>query len=955
MLPFICIAQANAQDYAYAHYDVKEGLASSVVYSAVQDKDGFMWFGTEAGLSRFDGTNFKNFTIEDGLPDNEILKLFVDSRNRLWIIPFKNAVCYYYKGEIYTSKNDPVLALVKINSIITSIGEDNQGNILLLEDQMAHLILSDSTVKTITNIDGTHFYGLTVGLDKSGDFQVAIATKAEGLIFAKFDKSGAKVVKTVGSEYNDVNSVILSDNVQIYRDQEKITLIEDDKIKVYPQPQGMRSVSLLSDSILCVNSPQGSYVYNVGLNNPPRILLENETVNAVFSDDSQNWWFCTARGVFRLLSTASRRFPFEVNGRPSSIYCIGKGDSSIYFGSDNFRLIKLQGDKFDIEKITAALSPGRITSILDIPPNHFVIGTDFGIYFLKPFKKITIVGVAVKTIIHRNDTLLVSYHIGVRQLRLTDGKWVDTPWNSRSTCSWYEGSKIYIGTLNGLYVIDENGKQIFLGDQFPQLTGKISALAEDRNKTIWVATYGFGLVGIRNDSAKFFISTKSGLSSNTCRTLFIDSNTIWVGTDKGLDKIQFTASGPQILRFTSADGLPDAVINCIYVDGTTVYTGSAEGMTRFDELLITKQSNCRLRITGVQIGLESKYYDTSDFVLPHNYTQLRFDYSAISFKSAGDITYYYRLTGLNNTWETTRSGFLNYPSLPSGEYVLQLYAVNKFGVKSNTLAIPFSVKKLFWETLWFQALAFLLVLSAIWIFIVLRIRWLKRKERAEIQLKKRMMEMEQMALKAQMNPHFIFNCLNSIQQYVMEKDFAAVNKFITDFASLIRKTLEASSKTEISLEEELGYISTYLRLEQARLEDKFTFQIHVPDEIVPSDYYLPPMLLQPCLENSIRHGIRYRPDNLGKIDVHIKKNATYLFCIIEDNGVGRKQAQEYKSLSHIEYQSKGMQLTASRIEMLSLTAESKASIAWEDVVDQNGEVAGTRVTLGFPLDIITKG
>jgi len=281
--------------------------------------------------------------------------------------------------------------------------------------------------------------------------------------------------------------------------------------------------------------------------------------------------------------------------------------------------------------------------------------------------------------------------------------------------------------------------------------------------------------------------------------------------------------------------------------------------------------------------------------------------------------------------------------------------VNKFGVKSNTLAIPFSVKKLFWETLWFQALAFLLVLSAIWIFIVLRIRWLKRKERAGIQLKKRMMEMEQMALKAQMNPHFIFNCLNSIQQYVIEKDFAAVNKFITDFASLIRKTLEASSKTEISLEEELEYISTYLRLEQARLEDKFSFQIHVPDEIVPSEYYLPPMLLQPCLENSIRHGIRYRSDNLGKINVLIKKNGTYLFCIIEDNGVGRKLAQEYKGMSHIEYQSKGMELTANRIEMLSLTSENKASIAWEDIIDENGNVAGTKVTLGFPLDIIAKG
>src|SRR6478672_7459376 len=98
----------SAQEYSYAHYDVKEGLASSVVYSAVQDKQGFMWFGTDAGLSRFDGTSFKNFTVDDGLPDNEILKLFVDSKNRIWIVPFRNELCFYQYGIIHTAKNDPL-------------------------------------------------------------------------------------------------------------------------------------------------------------------------------------------------------------------------------------------------------------------------------------------------------------------------------------------------------------------------------------------------------------------------------------------------------------------------------------------------------------------------------------------------------------------------------------------------------------------------------------------------------------------------------------------------------------------------------------------------------------------------------------------------------------------------------------------------------------------------------
>ena len=206
-----------------------------------------------------------------------------------------------------------------------------------------------------------------------------------------------------------------------------------------------------------------------------------------------------------------------------------------------------------------------------------------------------------------------------------------------------------------------------------------------------------------------------------------------------------------------------------------------------------------------------------------------------------------------------------------------------------------------------------------------------------------------MALKAQMNPHFIFNCLNSIQQYVLEKDFEGVNKFLSDFAGLIRKTLDTSSKKEITLEEELEYISTYLRLERSRLENKFSFNIVVDDEVDLADYYLPPMILQPCLENSIRHGIRNRTDNLGKINVHISKDDAYLICTIEDNGVGMKLAQEYKSLRHIEHHSKGMKLTMNRIEVLSLTSGKKANAVWEDILNGNGDVEGTRVSIQFPI------
>lgn len=121
----------KAQDYNYVQYNTKDGLAGSTIYDMCQDKDGFIWFATEAGLSRFDGTRFKNFTTADGLPEVEILKLYADHKGRVWIVPFKNTICYHYQGKIYTSDNDSLLKKVKLNAVMTCIAGDAEDNIFI--------------------------------------------------------------------------------------------------------------------------------------------------------------------------------------------------------------------------------------------------------------------------------------------------------------------------------------------------------------------------------------------------------------------------------------------------------------------------------------------------------------------------------------------------------------------------------------------------------------------------------------------------------------------------------------------------------------------------------------------------------------------------------------------------------------------------------------------------------
>jgi LytS/YehU family sensor histidine kinase len=313
------------------------------------------------------------------------------------------------------------------------------------------------------------------------------------------------------------------------------------------------------------------------------------------------------------------------------------------------------------------------------------------------------------------------------------------------------------------------------------------------------------------------------------------------------------------------------------------------------------------------------------------------------------VRYRYRLLGLDSTWHDTRETSVTYPTLPSGDYTLQLQAINKFDVSSQLLTYAFTIEKLLYEKTGFRITMALLFLAITGFIVWLIIRRIRKREQEKTAVNKRINELEQLSRKAQMNPHFIFNSLNSIQQYVMDTDVAGANKFISGFSRLIRQTLDFSSKPEISLEEELDYLTNYLEIERTRLEDAFKWVVQVDKAVAPADYYIPPMILQPFVENSVRHGLRFRRDKNGVVTITVKRVNDHLVCILEDNGVGRKAAMQYKSISPINYQSKGLSLTADRITMFNQEHEQKITMQIDDLEDDEQQALGTRVTINFPV------
>jgi ligand-binding sensor domain-containing protein len=943
-----------SQEYGYTRYDSKDGLASSTVYCMTQDAEGFMWFGTEAGLTRFDGTHFRTFTLDDGLPDNEVIQLFTDSRGRIWISPFKKSICYYYKGKFYTPENDSLLRHIKILNYVMRFAENDRGDVLLMEINQLHLVTANNEVHTVNSIHGEPIRNLsTVGRDPAGSFWVIESNR-----LYEYSNRLFNLQKTLDYDAPFVAYAAVDEKVMALRNSfKKNTLqsISTGKTIRVPALQHQVNFSIIDENLVSINSPWGASVYNI--NNPDSVqhFLPGVRVSGLQKDKEGNLWFTTlGQGVYRLNSAFvlnTRLQDYNIN---QQVLSFTREGNSIVVGSDKNVIHWLDAgtgkEERKLKLDTIGINQG-VVALFKNAAGNLIGGTPTGIFQLSPQFKCyaPLAYINVKSFFPYKKDIVVSTDRNIFRINQLTLAIKDTIWQERATTAYAVNDTFYIGTLNGLYRLLPNGAKQFLGDRFPPFKSRIAAITRDTNNVMWVATFGGGLVAFKNEKIIAHFKQEQGLASNICRTLFLQNNDLWVGTNKGLNKIRIDDTTYPMKKYTTGDGLVSDIINVVFVYKNKVFVGTPEGVTFFDEAKIASESRCDLRFINISIGGEAFYPAVAPVIIPHKKNNIQFDYVGISYKSTGDIRYRYRMLGLDSTWYETKETFLSFPALPSGDYELQLQAINKFDVHSQLLVARFTVEKLLYEKTWFRVLTGLLFLAITGLVVLLIIRRIRRREEEKTAISRRIAELEQLSRKAQMNPHFIFNSLNSIQQYVMDSDLAGANKFISGFSRLIRQTLDFSSKPEISLEEELDYLTNYLEIEKTRLENAFSWAVSIDDTVDPAAYYIPPMILQPFVENSVRHGLRYRRDKKGMVTITVKHEGDHLVCILEDNGIGRKAAMRYKSVSPINYQSKGLSLTADRMAMYNQVHVKKISMQIDDLEDDQQNALGTRVTINFPV------
>lgn len=942
----------KGQQYSYTRYDIDDGLAGSTVFCILLDKQGFLWFGTETGVSRFDGTHFRNFNTDHGLPDNQVLSMFEDSKGRIWMAPFNKSVCYYYKGKIYNRQNDPVLATIKPAGHIVSFAEDSRGNILLQQSTRIHLIKPGNKVTVFEFSSANDVNIICSGKNAKGNFDVIVNTDLYEI------KDGQmRYVSPTDMPYSNYRYLAMKNGTFLRRVAYSVYRATNDRYDIQfalgKHIAWPLKVTSITDSLVSVNMQAGTWIYDL-VNRTKENYLPEESVSDVGRDNEGNLWFCTMNhGVFMLNSKHIRNIDLRgTRNIKLGGYALSKYNNGWLAGADMTHLFELTKDSAGKYSSTTRwtfkdLIPERVTTIAPDPDGSFWIGTDSRIAHLSPTLEVMdiihdIWG--VKVLFRNKHRLLAATGRHVLTIDAKTCRIQDTIWHQRSTTVFEKNDTIYIGTLDGLFLMGKDG--VAKLSPAPQLQNRIMDIREGADGTVWIATYN-GVFSYANGSIVSTVTEKEGLVSNIVKTLEIFGNELWVGTNKGLQKVDISNPQRPEVQYLLSNELSSDIINAVKADSSTIIIATPEGLSAVDKKMVSFNSRCDLYIDNIIVSGRKIDWDGTPIELKNKDNNIRFEFAGISYRSGGDVSYNYRLRGLDTGWRQTQENYLNYPTLPGGDYNLELQAINKFGIKSSLISVLFTIEKKLWQKPWFQALLVVAITLLTWSILAWRVRAVRRQEAEKSSIRKKIAALEQLALKSQMNPHFIFNSLNSIQHYVLDKDIEGANKFISGFSRLIRQTLDISARQEISLAEEINYLSTYLQLEQIRLEDKFSYAVTADPSLKPDECFIPPMILQPFTENCIRHGIRFRPDSNGRIIVHFKRVGDYLECTLEDNGVGRRVSALHKSKTPIEYQSKGISLTTDRIELLNHSLPRPIFVNIYDLEDSGG--TGTRVVISFPI------
>ncbi|MCW3461831.1 ligand-binding sensor domain-containing protein [Chitinophaga nivalis] len=920
-----------------------EGLKCSQI---IQDHDGVIWATTYDGLLRYDekaGSFKKALMIPEAIRSDMKDAIMEDENGNLWISGAHELyILDRERQQFFSASHNPKkLPVLHIRNSFNKIITDNRHRIWLA-GRSGQLYCYNPTARDLH----TYTFHTTPAKRKPDDdindaiFDVSM--DGENQVWVATEKSGIFRFNETTQSF-DVNITAENEDEQgLHYDYEANCFLSD------------------REGHLWIGTDRGVNILNLH-NNSFRIFDHRST----FSGTSERLPVAEVTGIYQASDGA--------------VYVgyWGRGFSRL---SPQLNLVRNYIHHEGHERTTLPEERGLVWSFSELKDGTILVGQENGhLSLFNPAtgyftKHLTAPELCEQTLLHLqpyNDSLV---WIGLYKRGLAS-------WNpQRNTFRYYHE------------LTDALNKPVSVMDMIPE-----------GDSLLWLGTSGGGLIGFdtrtyRLTSQTAFKLEKSLYNNITCLLKYNDS-TILVGTDHGLwvfntrnhhyrplqinnhlfdgwilsmaedvpGKIWFTTLYGFYRYDLPQDDLETFVQGDLIIDNTrrvrrrivklqngNLLIGGANRFVSFDPASLKEAppppdvSIVSLRAMDSSILIETALRDKVPVTLSYKQNFISITFKSLQYHHPVKIRYFYQLEGVDENWVSTEDLLTaKYTNLPPGRYTFRVRAVNTVGTFSARItSLQLFIKPAFWQTTWFRLLILVITASLIYLYYRFRIAGIKREAKQREAIQQQMAQLEMRALRAQMNPHFIFNALNSIQTFMMKSETEQALSYLARFAKLIRNVLDNSQLNNIPVSKEVTMLENYLELEKLRFADQFEYHILI-DPLLDADMVeIPTMIIQPFVENAIWHGLLYE-ERKGKLTITFRQVGHQLYCTVEDNGIGREKAAAMKRM--VSHQSRGLQITRDRLALYNRRFNADAGFAIEDLTNEKGEPEGTRINLWFPL------
>ena len=898
----------------FTYYNKEDGLSGNIVISLLEDSKGNIWMGTTTGMTVYSESKFIAYTFEDGLPPKNIISIFEDDDKNIWFGTYAGGVCKYDGDSlsVFTEKEG------LINNSIKAIQQDANGDIWF-----------GSNIGGLCKYNGKTFQHISIKEGLPSDRIRTLLIDSKQNLWAGTEGGGVfrfNINSFINSTPNPKSNEI-SEYGQVF------SILQDTKSNLWFASNAGELVKYDGESYAIIGKEQGLDYHvifkaiedsnnNIWLGTWSGLIkfdgkqfvkfdrqsgLKHERAFDVFEDKNQNIWFLGYNaGISKFDGKKITNYTLSETPEQNSAFCIYEDKrGALWFGTESLGICKYNDvdDTFVFYTKKEGLTSNYAFEISEDNNQNIWVGTDNGMsrFDGKGFTNIT-----------KKDGLLDD-----------------------------AVSNITVDKNDNLWVTSQKGINCIVYNE--QLVSKVSANRKVDHGKAFIVNY------IKKDGLKSLDFYGGG---------YLDyDNNLWFATNKGLITLNLDT-------FSFSEETPSLRLNTIEVNENFIdYKALEDG-----DHIKTSEFLSKIKEGAQEVKAFNNYPEK--LVLPHNLNHLNFKFSAIDWKAPHDIVYSFKIEALDKEWSTPSiNNYADYRNIPAGDYTFKVKTIGKSGQWSNPLEYSFSILPPWWLSIWAKMAYILLGV----VLVIASFKWyafkaykkqlvleqiiadrtkIIKQQKEEVQsqkeelimayssLEKERNKMELKALLNQINPHFIFNALNSIQQFIITNNVKESLNYFNKLGKLIRSSLEHSEMKYVSVFDEIHVIENYIDLENLRFADPIIAAFNT-NQIDIYNTKIPPMFVQPLVENAIVHGLSKKAEN-KKIIIDLDEFPDYLLCSITDNGLGRK----HKNKS--ENKNSGLIITQKRLNSVWDKPKTDITIKFEDLKNKELEPIGTKVIIKLP-------